>query len=99
MGHSTPRSRGTDRRRATARGWPGRWYLAGFRAHSYHRVIHRIGGEVLGKGIKAGTIGFAFVMLFMLLWYRIPGLVATISLLFYVIAMLALFQVIPSLME
>lgn len=54
-----------------------------------------LGGEVLGKGIKAGVLGFSFVMLFILLWYRIPGLVATVSLFFYVIGMLALFQIIP----
>jgi protein-export membrane protein SecD len=34
-------------------------------------------------------------MLFMVMWYRVPGLVAVVALLFYVITMLALFQFIP----
>ncbi len=54
-----------------------------------------LGGEVLDKGVKAGVIGLGFVMLFMLLWYRLPGVIASLALLVYVAAMLALFQVIP----
>ena len=54
-----------------------------------------LGGEVLGKGIEAGTIGLGLVMLFMLLWYRLPGIVAGVALLMYVVVMLALFQLIP----
>lgn len=54
-----------------------------------------LGGEVLGKGIVAGSIGLTLVVLFMLLWYRIPGLVATVALAIYVAMMLALFQLIP----
>lgn len=54
-----------------------------------------LGGEVLGKGIEAGLIGFALVMLFMVLWYRLTGLIAGVALLMYVAFMLALFQLIP----
>lgn len=54
-----------------------------------------LGAEVLDKGVKAGLFGFGLVMLFMLLWYRLPGLVAGIALLSYVTIMLALFQFIP----
>ena len=54
-----------------------------------------LGEEVLEKGVYAGAIGFALVILFMLLWYRLPGLVAAVALLIYVAAMLALFKVIP----
>jgi len=54
-----------------------------------------LGAEVLDKGVKAGLFGFGIVMLFMLLWYRLPGLVAGIALLSYVTIMLALFQFIP----
>lgn len=54
-----------------------------------------LGGEVLDKGVAAGVIGLAFVMVFMLLWYRLPGIVASLALLMYVAVMLALFQVIP----
>lgn len=54
-----------------------------------------LGAEVLGKGVTAALYGLALVVLFMLLWYRLPGLVATIALAIYVASMLALFQLIP----
>jgi protein-export membrane protein SecD len=54
-----------------------------------------LGAEVLEHGIKAGVFGLSLVIMFMLLWYRLPGLVASISLLAYVTIMLGLFQWIP----
>lgn len=54
-----------------------------------------LGAEVLEKGILAGIIGLAVVILFMIVWYRIPGLIAGLALLLYVVVMLALFQLIP----
>lgn len=54
-----------------------------------------LGEEILAKGVFAGAVGIGLVMLFMVLWYRLPGLVASVSLLGYVTMMLALFQYIP----
>lgn len=54
-----------------------------------------LGQEVLDKGMKAAASGFGLVLLFMVFWYRLPGLIATVALLAYVIIMLALFQFIP----
>jgi preprotein translocase subunit SecD len=54
-----------------------------------------LGAEVLGKGLQAGAYGLGLVILFMVLWYRIQGLVAGVALLSYVVIMLALFQLIP----
>lgn len=54
-----------------------------------------LGEEVLNKGMKAGVVGLGLVILFMMLWYRLPGLIAGISLIGYVAMMLALFKVIP----
>lgn len=51
-----------------------------------------LGREALDRGIQAGLIGFLAVALFMIWWYRVPGLVAMISLVFYVILILALFK-------
>jgi len=62
---------------------------------STQSVGSTLGKEVLEKGVKAGAIGFGFVLLFMLLWYRMPGLVAGISLLGYIVIMLAIFKLIP----
>lgn len=54
-----------------------------------------LGAEVLDSGIVAGVIGFSLVVSFMLLWYRMPGIVAAVALSFYVASMLALFMLIP----
>lgn len=54
-----------------------------------------LGAEVLNRGIQAGIIGITFVMALMLLWYRLPGVVAGLSLLLYGVLMLALFKLIP----
>lgn len=54
-----------------------------------------LGEEALGAGVKAGTIGFALLALFMILWYRVPGVVSVLALIMYVVMMLALFKVIP----
>lgn len=54
-----------------------------------------LGEGVLTKGVKAGFVGLGMVILFMMLWYRLPGLVAGISLVGYVVMMLALFMLIP----
>lgn len=54
-----------------------------------------LGQEVLDKGIKAAALGFGLVLLFMVVWYRLPGLVSSIALFGYVVIVLALFQFIP----
>ena len=53
-------------------------------------------GEVAMKsGVKAGLIGLIFIALFMLFWYRLPGLVAVVSLSIYVAIVLSIFKLIP----
>ena len=54
-----------------------------------------LGAEILEKGVFAGVIGFGLVILFMLVWYRIPGVIASVALLIYIVSMLALFKLIP----
>ncbi len=54
-----------------------------------------LGGSAKVAGVKAGVIGFLLVALFLILWYRLPGLVATISLCIFVAIMLALFKLMP----
>lgn len=54
-----------------------------------------LGESAVNSGVKAGIIGFLLISLFLLLWYRLPGLVAIISLSIFVIIMLALFKLIP----
>lgn len=54
-----------------------------------------LGNEMLTKGVKAGFLGLALVIGFMLLWYRTFGIVAGVALIAYVVIMLLLFQYIP----
>lgn len=54
-----------------------------------------LGGEALSDGVRAGIVGFLLIALFMIAWYRVPGIVAVIALFIYVVLMLALFQLIP----
>ncbi len=54
-----------------------------------------LGEDAKSSGVKAGVWGLALIVLFLILWYRLPGIVASVSLLIYIIISLALFKVIP----
>lgn len=54
-----------------------------------------LGDEATHAGVFSGIVGFLALSLFMLLWYRLPGLVSVVSLTIYVVLMLALFKLIP----
>ena len=54
-----------------------------------------LGDEALHAGLVAGILGFTILSLFMIFWYRLPGLVSVVALLIYVILMLALFKLVP----
>ena len=54
-----------------------------------------LGTDTLTHGVKAGIWGLVAVALFLLLWYRLPGLLAVVSLSLYIVLMLALFKFIP----
>ncbi|PIZ88787.1 MAG: protein translocase subunit SecD [Candidatus Nealsonbacteria bacterium CG_4_10_14_0_2_um_filter_38_17] len=57
-------------------------------------------GPILGKtsleqSLKAGVIGFLAIIIFMILFYRLPGVLASLSLVIYAIFALAIFKLIP----
>jgi len=54
-----------------------------------------LGAAAIAAGVVAGIIGFAVVALFMIAWYRIPGLIAVVALAEYLTFMLAVIKVIP----
>jgi protein-export membrane protein SecD len=54
-----------------------------------------LGGAAYAAGLFASIIGFVLVALFMTLWYRLPGLIATIALVIYVIITVGLIEYIP----
>jgi preprotein translocase subunit SecD len=54
-----------------------------------------LGADALKKDVRAGMFGFIFVAIFLVLWYRLPGILAIISLSMYTAIMLTLFKLIP----
>ena len=54
-----------------------------------------LGADSVAKSKKAGVIGLSAVMLFMLAFYRVPGLIADIALIIYSLILFALFKTIP----
>jgi protein-export membrane protein SecD len=54
-----------------------------------------LGQTFLNQTLFAGAIGILLVLLFMLVYYRLPGLVASMALLYYGIAVYAIFRIIP----
>jgi preprotein translocase subunit SecD len=54
-----------------------------------------LGAESVNKSLLAGSIGLGIVILFMLLYYRIPGFIADLALITYALFSLALFKMIP----
>jgi protein-export membrane protein SecD len=54
-----------------------------------------LGQDSVNKSVTAGLWGFLFIMIFMLFWYRLPGLFAIISLALYVGISFSIFKLIP----
>ena len=54
-----------------------------------------LGQAALMGGIEAGVIAFLVIGFFLIVWYRLPGLVAVVSLGAYTVIVLALFKLIP----
>lgn len=54
-----------------------------------------LGQDSINKSLIAGAIGLAIVVLFMLVYYRLPGLLADIALGIYAAVVFALFKTIP----
>lgn len=54
-----------------------------------------LGSDSLQKSLKAGVYGLALVALFMIVFYRLPGVVAVIALLIYTLIVLAIYKLVP----
>jgi SecD/SecF fusion protein len=62
---------------------------------SRSQVSASLGNQALNQGLIAGVAGFAVVALFLLAFYRILGLIASIALVIYALYFYALIKVIP----
>jgi protein-export membrane protein SecD len=54
-----------------------------------------LGADSLQKSLIAGIIGLALVLLFMVLYYRLPGVLACVALIIYIALMLTIFKMVP----
>lgn len=54
-----------------------------------------LGAQATEAGVKAAIIGFLAIALFLILWYRLPGMIAVVALTMYVAIMLAIFKLLP----
>ncbi|PZC43838.1 MAG: Preprotein translocase subunit SecD/Preprotein translocase subunit SecD [Chloroflexi bacterium] len=54
-----------------------------------------LGADSLRKSVIAGIAGLSLVLFFMILYYRVPGLIASLSLTIYAMIVLAIFKMLP----
>ncbi|MFQ6049642.1 MAG: protein translocase subunit SecD [Candidatus Paceibacterales bacterium] len=63
-------------------------------------VSQQLVGPILGmisleRSLKAGVIGFLVVVLFLIIFYRLPGILASLALIVYIAINLTIFKLIP----
>jgi preprotein translocase subunit SecD len=54
-----------------------------------------LGQDSLSQSLLAGMVGFIIMILFMALYYRVPGVIADVSIIIYALLAFALFRFIP----
>ncbi len=62
---------------------------------SQQTVGATLGQDSLNRSLKAGVYGLIFVAIFMVLFYRLPGVISVVALLVYVLIVLAFYKVVP----
>jgi preprotein translocase subunit SecD len=62
---------------------------------SFQNIGATLAGFSLDRILLAGLIAILLVFLFMLVYYRLPGLLACIALMYYALVVLAIFRLIP----
>jgi protein-export membrane protein SecD len=65
------------------------------RVESFNRIGATLGDESVQRSIRAGAIGLGVVLLFMLVYYRLPGGLADLALIIYVLINFALYKLAP----
>lgn len=54
-----------------------------------------LGSQAKTDGLMAGIVALSIIILFMIIWYRLPGLLASLALIIYTGIVLMLFKLIP----
>lgn len=65
------------------------------RVESFNRIGATLGQESVDRSVRAGSIGLGIVLLFMLVYYRLPGGLADLALTIYVLINFAIYKLIP----
>ena len=65
------------------------------RVESFNRIGATLGHESVQKSVRAGVVGLTIVLLFMLIYYRLPGGLADAALIIYVLLNFALYKLAP----
>jgi preprotein translocase subunit SecD len=76
----------------------GRWVDGEFEPSVplYERTVSAtLGQDSIQKSLTAAAIGIVLLLLFMLIYYRLPGLIACLSLGIYGVVLLAIFKLVP----
>ena len=76
----------------------GRWVDEEFEPSVplYERTVDAtLGADSVRKSVMAAAIGIVLLLVFMLVYYRLPGLVACLSLVVYGAVLLAIFKLVP----
>ncbi|MFA5742560.1 MAG: protein translocase subunit SecD [Candidatus Paceibacterota bacterium] len=61
---------------------------------SESKIGPTLGKVSLNDTLKAGLLGFLLIIIFMVVYYRLPGLLASLALVFYAFLLLAIFKLI-----
>ena len=62
----------------------------------YEQTVSPIlGSDFIDMSLRAGLIGLILVLIFMMVYYRLPGALASAALMFYIFTVLTLFKLIP----
>ncbi len=62
---------------------------------SQQQVGATLGQDSLQRSFLAGVLGMALVVLFMILYYRLPGVIASLALIIYTTIIIAIFKLVP----
>lgn len=79
----------------------GRWVEEGSRVFEPDIPLYEwtvdatLGADSVQKSVLAAVIGIVLLLIFMLIYYRLPGLVACLSLGIYGVVLLAIFKLVP----
>lgn len=65
------------------------------RVESVETVGATLGQESVTLSVRAGVIGVIIVLLFMFIYYRVPGIAADLALLVFIVLNMAVFKLIP----